>query len=272
MGPTGCAPFKHAYVTYAPGQSHPPWDFRQANGEAPGGYGVAHIDVHFMVKTVAERESLTATCTTVPGATNSFGELIQCSDTATDAETLKFFNLPSPEETTGFGRDTTFGDHAVRGHGLHLIPLTDMQPGGPATCSSTGPFGTWADCQNQFLSVVFGGAFVDSNCTCGLWEDGTTAILNVYNGEVMGNEVMPTLDVVTMLQSGDLPNPYYEIYPQAQAYATPGYRPVQTMHELLASSGGDTAAPPFSEPRLWHSCSARSARCFRVSWSSWASR
>ena len=72
--PSGCAPFKHAYVTYAPGQSHPPWDFRQANGEAPGGYGVAHIDVHFMVKTVAERESLTATCTTVPGATNSFGE------------------------------------------------------------------------------------------------------------------------------------------------------------------------------------------------------
>merc|ERR1712039_462194 len=59
-----------------------------------------------------------------------------------------------------------------------------------------------------------------------------------------GNEVMPTLDVVTMLQSGDLPNPYYEIYPQAQAYATPGYRPVQTMHELLAPSGGDPAAPP----------------------------
>ena len=57
----------------------------------------------------------------------------------------------------------------------------------------------WLDCHSQFL----GGAvalFTDLNCTCPFWDDGMTAILNVYNGKVLGNEVMPTLNIVKMLR------------------------------------------------------------------------
>ena len=42
--------------------------------------------------------------------------------------------------------------------------------------------------------------FTDLNCTCPFWDDGMTAILNVYDGKVLGNEVMPTLGIVKMLR------------------------------------------------------------------------
>eukprot|EP00316_Scyphosphaera_apsteinii_P021249 CAMPEP_0119311234 /NCGR_PEP_ID=MMETSP1333-20130426/21987_1 /TAXON_ID=418940 /ORGANISM="Scyphosphaera apsteinii, Strain RCC1455" /LENGTH=363 /DNA_ID=CAMNT_0007315565 /DNA_START=10 /DNA_END=1102 /DNA_ORIENTATION=+ len=236
--PPDCPPFKHALVTYGiVSQTHPPWDGRQFNGEKPGGYGQPHVDIHFMVKSIEEQEALTSTCTTVdPGPTNSAGALIQCSETATDEATRKFFIEPPPDQVTGFAQDTSFGNHAIIGHGLHLMPLSDLAPGGPAHCQSTGPEGSWVDCMNQFMGVVMGGDFVDQGCTCGPWTDGMTAILNVYNGEVLGNEVMPAIGIVRALGSGALPNPYLEEYPTAGKYSTSGYQPVATYSYLNADA------------------------------------
>ena len=96
------------------------------------------VDVHFFVVPGEERERLTHNCTPViPGAQNTRGDFIQCSDAATDEATRKFFKLPPPEYTTGFAQDTTFGDHAVIGHGIHLLLAKDMAPGG-AACATAG--------------------------------------------------------------------------------------------------------------------------------------
>ena len=85
-----------------------------------------------------EEERLTDNCTpVVPGPQNARGDFIQCSDTATDEATRKFFKLPPPEYMTGFAQDPTYGDHAIVGHGTHLLPATDMAPGGPA-CATAG--------------------------------------------------------------------------------------------------------------------------------------
>ena len=40
--PPECPPFKSLFFSFAVGQSHPPWDGRQFNGERPGGYGQPH--------------------------------------------------------------------------------------------------------------------------------------------------------------------------------------------------------------------------------------
>ena len=40
--PLECPPFKSLFLSFAVGQSHPPWDGRQFNGERPGGYGQPH--------------------------------------------------------------------------------------------------------------------------------------------------------------------------------------------------------------------------------------
>ena len=232
--PEGCPPFKHAYVSYAVGQVHPPFDGRQFNGELPGGYGQPHVDLHFMVVTEAEREALTGTCVTLDqGPRNSMGELSQCDIGSSDEQNLKFVNLPPAEYTTGFAADSTFGGAAIVGHGMHLTPETDLQPGGPATCTSSGPAGNWVDCLNQFQSFVVGGAFVDSSCTCGYWDDGTTPIMNVFDGKVIGNEVMPAIGIVGRLRSGALENPYYEEYPIAEKYDTSGHQPFKTMGALV---------------------------------------
>ena len=46
--PEGCEPFKSVFMSYEVGGSgHPPFDGRQFNGEAPGGFGVPHADIHF---------------------------------------------------------------------------------------------------------------------------------------------------------------------------------------------------------------------------------
>merc|ERR1712048_481252 len=89
---------------------------------------------------------------------------------------------------------------------------------------------------NQFMGFVMGGSFVDHNCTCGYWHDMTSAILNTFDGKVVGNEVMPTLGIVGALRSGTLPNPYMEAYPQALKYETTGYQPVATWNELAVES------------------------------------
>jgi len=247
--PPECPPFKHVLASYAVGQAHPPWDGRQFNGEKPGGYGQPHVDVHFFVVRIDERERLTANCTTnIQGPQNSLGQFLQCSQLATDEATLKFFKLPPPEYTTGFAASPEFGDHAVVGHGKHLLDAKDMAPGGvahcvsdPASANSKAGMG-WLDCHSQFLGGAGIGPpgtvplFTDLNCTCPFWDDGMTAILNVYDGKVLGNEVMPTLGHVKMLRDGALSNPYYEDYPQAAKYDTSGYQPVRTITQLIVET------------------------------------
>ena len=39
--PPECPPFKSLFFSFAVGQSHPPWDGRQFNGEQPGGYAAS---------------------------------------------------------------------------------------------------------------------------------------------------------------------------------------------------------------------------------------
>jgi len=241
--PESCPPFKHAFVSYPVGQVHPPFDGRQFNDELPGGFGQPHLDVHFMVVTEAEREALTGTCVTLAeGPQDSTGQLIQCDISSQDEHNLKFTHLPAPEYTTGFAADITFGGHSIVGHGTHLMTETDLQSGGPANCTSTGPFAElaatsdevwpWLDCLSQFQSGA-GGAFADSNCTCGFWDDGTSPVLNVFDGKVLGNEVMPTVGIVEHLRSGALANPYYESFPKAEKYDSSGYQPTQTMGALV---------------------------------------
>ena len=75
----------------------------------------------------------------------------------------------------------------------------------PASANSKAGMG-WLDCHSQFLGGAGIGPpgtvplFTDLNCTCPFWDDGMTAILNVYDGKVLGNEVMPTLGHVKMLR------------------------------------------------------------------------
>jgi hypothetical protein len=206
--PPGCPPFDHVLLAFEPA-GHPAWDGKD------GGYGVPHADVHFFMIPPEVRVALTGECQTYPGAPN-------CDYAA--AANAAFFNKPPADYTSGFFEDLTFGGHAVPLHGLHLLP--DADAAGPVACTSTGPKGDWVDCQNQQLSV-FGGDFVDSGCTCSAWADGVSAILNVFDGHVVGNEIMPSLAHAAAL--GDsLANPYLEAYPAAAKYEQPGYQPVQT--------------------------------------------
>ena len=75
----------------------------------------------------------------------------------------------------------------------------------PASANSIAGMG-WLDCHSQFLGGAGIGPpgtvphFTDLNCTCPFWDDGTTAILNTYDGKVLGNEVMPTLAMPKMLR------------------------------------------------------------------------
>ena len=75
----------------------------------------------------------------------------------------------------------------------------------PASANSKAGMG-WLDCNSQFLGGAGIGPpgtvplFTDLNCTCPFWDDGMTTILNVYDGKVLGNEVMPTLGHVKMLR------------------------------------------------------------------------
>mmetsp|Transcript_50640 Transcript_50640/g.162884 ORF Transcript_50640/g.162884 Transcript_50640/m.162884 type:complete len:341 (+) Transcript_50640:47-1069(+) len=242
MAPSGCDPYKHAFLTFGAG-GHPPWDGRQFNGERPGGYGVPHLDVHFFVVTPAEREALTGTCKVFdPGPADSKGQLLQCNETA--PETSAFMKLPPAEYITGFSHDGAFGGHSIRFHGHHLVPDDDLAPGGPAHCVSTGPSSGgpagWLDCHEQFLGSVTPnpteGSFVDKDCTCGYWADQISAIVNVYDGQVLGNEAMPTLALAGLLRNGEVPNPFYKPYPQADKYQTAGHRPVSVMAALDPST------------------------------------
>mmetsp|Transcript_101333 Transcript_101333/g.285793 ORF Transcript_101333/g.285793 Transcript_101333/m.285793 type:complete len:357 (-) Transcript_101333:165-1235(-) len=230
--PEGCPPFNHVFVALAsPG--HPPWDMRGfLPGERDGGYGRTHVDIHFIVVTQEEREAMTV-CT--PLASNP----IQCDLSADDDATMKFQNLPDPAYTTGFFEDPNFGGHSIIGHGTHLFPDTDADI---VRCNSTGPNGNWEDCQNQYISAYpdsmntcgyAGCAIQDFNCTCGYWHDGVSPILNVIDGMVLGNEIMPTLDHASMLGT-ELANPYLDPYPQAEKYQSSGYQPQATISNRTA--------------------------------------
>ena len=129
MAPSGCDPYKHAFLTFSAG-GHPPWDGRQFNGERPGGYGVPHLDVHFFVVTPAEREALTGTCKVFdPGPADSKGQLLQCNETA--PETSAFMKLPPAEYITGFSHDGAFGGHSIDSTAFTLCPTTTWRPAGP---------------------------------------------------------------------------------------------------------------------------------------------
>jgi len=237
--PPECPPFKNAFLSFPVGQVHPPFDGRQFSGGRPGGYGMPHVDVHFLVVTGEERISLTQGCAVVEqGPSDSLGNKIQCDYSVMNDGMKKFVNAPPPEYTTGFVEAVTFGGHAIVGHGLHMIPKIDMigTGHGPGLCMSTGPTESWVDCMTQFMSFVNGGAFVEQNCTCGYWHDMTSAILNVFDGKVLGNEVMPALGIVDLLKSGALPNPYMEDYPTAMKYDSTGHQAVATLNEFVASS------------------------------------
>ena len=124
----------------APGRrlGHPPFDGRQFNGEAPGGIGVPHADIHFWTISDAERMELVGygSCVTIPHAANTpTGEPEVCNQQAatTDAATAKYYTFPPPEYTTGFEEITIFGGAAVVGHGNHMATVEDNA--GPGTCT-----------------------------------------------------------------------------------------------------------------------------------------
>ena len=54
--------------------------------------------------------------------------------------------------------------------------------------------------------------------------------------QVLGNEAMPTLALADLLRNGEVPNPFYKPYPQADKYQTAGHRPVSVMAALDPST------------------------------------
>jgi hypothetical protein len=69
-------------------------------------------------------------------------------------------------------------------------------------------------------------------CACSCSSTGNSPILNVFNGQVYGNEIMPSLAHATMLADGTLANPYFETFPTAAKYEKPGYQPIMTRSAL----------------------------------------
>lgn len=206
--PQECAPYQHVYCAFNP-NGHPGWDGRG------GGYGVPHYDFHFHLISNDERVARVSNCTRV-------GPTAQCDATATDLETLNFFEYPPTDYTTGFFIDPTFGNHAVINHGMHLIADADMDL---TTCD--GGSNGWVDCHNQMISLLQG-AFVDLNCSCGVWEDNSSPVMITHQGEVLAHETMPTVQLATMLADGTLPNPYFEAFPQQDKYAQDQHPPINT--------------------------------------------
>lgn len=206
--PDECAPYQHVYCAFNP-NGHPGWDGRG------GGYGLPHYDFHFHLISNDERVARLSNCTTV-------GATAQCDATATDQVTLAFFEYPPRDYTTGFFVDTTFGNHAVLDHGMHLIADGDKNL---TTCD--GGSNGWVDCNDQMVSLLQG-AFVDLNCSCGVWDDGTSPVMITHQGEVIAHETMPTVELATMLADATLPNPYFEAFPQQDKYAQDQHAPINT--------------------------------------------
>ena len=213
--PEGCEPFKSVFMSYEVGGSgHPPFDGRQFNGEAPGGFGVPHSDIHFWTISDAERMELVGygSCVTIPHAANTpTGEPEVCNQQAatTDAATAKYYTFPPPEYTTGFEEITIFGGAAVVGHGNHMATVEDNA--GPGTCTlapgSPAPQGPpWLGCMQQFLGVVTGAGWIDHNCSCGPWTAMSSPVMITYDGKVYGNEVMPMVALADQIAAGNKPN------------------------------------------------------------------
>ena len=55
-----------------------------------------------------------------------------------------------------------------------------------------------------------------------------------YDGKVYGNEVMPMVALADEIAAGNKPNPYLQVFPQAEKYSTSGF---QTTHTYSAVSG-----------------------------------
>ena len=242
--PEGCEPFKSVFMSYEVGGSgHPPFDGRQFNGEAPGGFGVPHSDVHFWTISDAERMALVGygSCVTIPHAANTpTGKPEVCNQqaAATDAATAKYYSFPPREYTSGFEEITIFGGAAVVGHGNHMATVEDNA--GPGACTlapgSPAPQGPpWLGCMQQFLGVVTGAGWVERNCSCGPWTAMSSPVMITYDGKVYGNEVMPMVALADQIAAGNKPNPYLQLWPQAEKYSTSGY---QTTHTFSAVSGG----------------------------------
>ena len=236
--PGDCAPYKHVYLSYAVGSMHPPWDGRQFLGGSPGGYGRPHVDVHFSTLSVAERESRTGECTTyLQGPVSPSGEPILCNIYVTDEANLKFLNLPPSELTAGFSTIGTFGGASIKNCGTHMLPESDLAPGGPAHCTSTGQFGDWQDCNAQMMAAITGQTPVDHDCSCGSWEDGTSPVLNGYDGEVIGEEVMVAIGQLEMLRDKTLPNPYVKAFGPEGSAKSGGHVATSTMSALVDVEG-----------------------------------
>ena len=191
--------------------------------------------------------ALTSDCTVVkPGPKNSAVEEELCDITATDDATLRFLNLPPTQYTRGFRTDDAFGGASIRMHGTHMAPDVDYAPGGPSNCVSTGPNGDWRDCaaqQNEGMALSMLGPYgpmlglspTDQNCTCGYWADGSSPILNVYDGRVIAEENMVTIDQLDMIRTGELTNPYTELFGPEGSAMPGGHLATHTYSELVGS-------------------------------------
>ena len=45
-----------------------------------------------------------------------------------------------------------------------------------------------------------------------------------YDGKVYGNEVMPMVALADEIAAGNKPNPYLQVFPQAEKYSTSGFQ------------------------------------------------
>ena len=61
-----------------------------------------------------------------------------------------------------------------------------------------------------------------------------------YDGKVYGNEVMPMVALADEIAAGNKPNPYLQVFPQAEKYSTSGF---QTTHTFSAVSGALPGRP-----------------------------
>jgi hypothetical protein len=183
---------------------------------------VPHFDAHFNTKDAATVAAYTCSAGDVP---------VQC-DMSCTAETCgaeameqlaKMNNMPPAEQMTGFVVDSTWGGHAVIGHGHHLVPTGDASfvvTGDPAfpdfdsSCQGGPVCGdpSWVGC-----AAVTKGA-PDIGCRYG--KASLTSIAITYDGEVIGEEAMVTREQIGSMSAGQsktVPYPQAESAPSDQA-------------------------------------------------------
>lgn len=60
-------------------------------------------------------------------------------------------------------------------------------------------------------------------------------VLNVFDGKVIGNEVMPMIDLANKVAKGAMPNPYLQEFPQAAKYGSSGHQTTHVFSEVVGS-------------------------------------